>query len=188
MAEVRESYLVKIDTPTPARIWSGIGDLVIPADAVETAPAKYLGAGELLNVADFQQLMNGFAERLDFVVSGVDADMVAMAREEAPDVDNAMVYLGRVDFDAGWQIIGVEWEAVFRANTLTIDNQSSAGQRVRTITLSIGNGDTDRSYSPISFFTDADQRLRSPTDDIFKNVGNINQGVTRTFGPRTESD
>ncbi len=189
MAEVRESYIMKIAHPTdPARIWSGVGDLLIPQDALvekTVGPHKYLGAGQLLSIPDFQQLINGVAERLEITVSGVNDETVRLAVEDAPGVRNAPVYLGRIDFDANWQPIGVvEWEATFRADFLVVDSDSSGGQRVRTIKLSIGTDDTGRAYAPTSYFTDADQRLRSATDTVFSNVARLNRGTSRVFGPR----
>lgn len=189
MAEVRESYLMKIDTPDPARIWSGVGDLLIPADSVESAPATYLGAGQLLSVPDFQQLINGVAERLEFTVSGVDDETIRLALEDAPTVHNSAIYIGRIDFDANWQRVGsVEWEATFRADCLTVESQADNGMRVRTLKLSAGSADTGRSYSPAAFFTDADQRKRSATDAIFTFVSNISRGTSRVFGPRFAGD
>lgn len=188
MPTVRESYLVKIDTPEPARIWSGVGDLEIPADNVEDAPAIYLGAGELLSVPDFQQLINGVAERLEFTVSGISDETVRYAREDAPTVRNAAMYVGRVDFDENWQQLGpVEWEATFRCDSLVIESESSGGRRVRTIKLSVGSDDTGRSYAPLAFFTDADQRKRSPTDRAFEHVALINNGTSRVFGPKVKT-
>jgi hypothetical protein len=189
MAEVRESYLMKIAHPTdPARIWSGVGDLYIPTDAlVETTagPHKYLGAGELLSIPDFQQLINGVAERLELVVSGVNDETVRLAVEDAPGVRNAPVYIGRIDFDENWQPIGVvEWEATFRADFLVVDSEASGGFRIRTIKLSIGTDDTGRAFAPAAYFTDADQRQRSATDEIFSNVARLNRGTSRVFGPR----
>lgn len=187
MAEVRESYLLKIDTPDPARIWSGFGDLVIPADTVEPAPATYLGAGELLSVPDFQQLINGVAERLEFEVSGVSEETLRYALEEAADVENAAIYVGRIDFDESWQQLGpVEWEATFRADCLTVDSNANGGRRIRTLKLSVGTADTGRTYAPVSYFTDADQRVRSPTDAICDHVARINLGTSRIFGPRID--
>ncbi len=184
MAEVRESYLIKIDTPDPARIWSGVGNLEIPADIVEAAPAIYLGAGELLSAPDFQQLINGVAERLEFTVSGVSDETLRLALDDAPTVKNAAMYVGRVDFGPDWEILGVEWEATFRCDTLTVDSQSANGMRTRSIKLSVGSEDTGRSYAPASYFTDADQRMRSPDDAIFDHVAAISRGTSRIFGPR----
>lgn len=190
MALVRESYLLRIGTPTPVRVWSGVGDLSIPNDAVEPVNgAIYLGAGQLLSAPDFQQLINGLAERLEFVISGVSEEATQLALEEAEGVKNAAVHVGRIDFDANWQRLGaVEWEATFRADVLTLESDAQAGTRVRTLKVSVGTADTGRSYAPVAFFTDADQRLRSPTDAFFDHVAGINAGTSRIFGPRTESE
>lgn len=184
MAEVRESYLLRIASDPPARIWSGVGDLEIPADIVEPEAATYLGAGELLSAPDFQQLINGVAERLEFVVSGVSSETLRLALEDAASTKGATIHLGRIDFDANWQQVGpVEWEAVFRADSLSVDSQASNMGRTRSIKLSVGTEDTGRSYAPQAFFTDADQRRRSPTDRFFSHVGGITGGTSRRFGP-----
>lgn len=183
--EVRESYLLRIASDPPARVWSGFGDLVIPADIVEPEPATYLGGGELLSVVDFQYLINGVAERVEFNVSGVSAETVRLAQEDAYSTRNAAVHLGRIDFDENWQQVGdVEWEAVFRADSLTVESQGNGGARVRTIKLSVGSADTGRSYAPLAFFTDADQRRRSPTDLAFIHVAGITGGTSRRFGSK----
>lgn len=180
---MRESYGIRIDCDPPARVWGGVGDLVIPADIVEVAPALYLGAGELLSAPDFQQLINGTAERLNITVSGVNAESQRLALEEAASVKGARVHLVRFDFDDDWQLVGVEYEAVFRADSVTTDNTASQDGRTRTITLSIGTDNTDRSKAPYAFWTDADQRRRSPTDRFFDHIAGITRGTSRRFGP-----
>jgi len=188
MAEVRESYLLRIASDPPARVWSGVGPLEIPADIVEPTRATYLGAGELLSAPDFQQLINGVAERLEFTVSGVSAETLRLALEDAASTKGAAVHLGRIDFDSDWQQLGpVEWEAVFRADSLTVDSQGGGDSgRTRTIKLSVGSSDTGRSYAPQAFFTDADQRRRSPTDAFFSHIAGITSGTSRRFGPASK--
>lgn len=185
MAEIRESYLLRIASDPPARMWSGDGPLVIPPDAVEAETATYLGAGELLRAPDFQALINGTAERLEFTLSGVRSQVLRLALEDAPSVRGADVHLGRIDFNAAWQPVGVvEWEAVFRADILSVSSQDAGGERRRAITLSVGTDDTGRSFAPSAFFTDAEQRLRSPTDAIFSHVAGLASGTSRRFGPK----
>lgn len=181
---LRESFAIRIETDPVARVWSGHGDLVIPADIVESEPATYLGAGDLLNAPDFDQGINYTAERIDIQLSGVSSNMVRLALEDAATVRNARVHFMTIRFDEDWQIVEVEYEAVFRADKITVSSQDNDGERNRTITLSIGTEDTNRSRAPMSYFTDQDQRRRSPTDSIFTNVSGINQGTTRSFGPR----
>ncbi|MBI1179098.1 MAG: hypothetical protein GC201_00970 [Alphaproteobacteria bacterium] len=181
---MRESFLLRIDADPPARVWGGIGDLAIPSDSVEPGGATYSGAGELLQNPDFEQLINGVAERLDIQVSGVTAETLRLALEDAPSVRGARVDFGRVSFDDDWQIDTVEWEAVFRADVLSVDSKDGEQGRIRTITLSIASANTNRSNAPISYFTDADQKRRSSTDDIFSHVGGITAGASRRFGPQ----
>jgi len=181
---MRESILIRIASDPPARVWSGVGDLIIPADAVEAAPAVYSGAGEMLNAPDFQQLINGTAERIEINVSGVGQETVRLAIEEAASVKGAKIHIGTARFDDDWQLIDVDWETVLRADKLSISGQTSEDGRTRSIGLSAGTEDTDRSRAPVAFWTDADQKRRSPTDKFFSHVAGISSGTTRRFGPK----
>lgn len=184
MAVLRESFVVRIDCDPPALLWSGVGPILIPADHVIATPSIALGGGNLVSIPDFQQLMNGTAERLSFTLSGVSEETLRLALEDAPSVKGARVDLGRIDFDNAWQIVNIEWEAVFEARSLSISRPASQGDQItRSITLTIAAGDTTRSRAPLAYFTDADQRRRSATDAIFSHVAGINAGTSRRFGP-----
>ncbi|TCM21473.1 hypothetical protein EDF56_101137 [Novosphingobium sp. PhB165] len=186
MASFRESIVVRIDCDPPAILWSGIGNLLLPADDVNPFPVVALGGGELVNVPDFQQLIGGTAERLDLTVSGVSDETIRLAIDDAPSVRGAQVDVGTVRFDSAWQLMTVEWEQVFEARSLSISRPQSdgAGNVTRSITLTIVQGSTTRSRAKIAFFTDADQRRRSSTDTIFSHVAGISVGTSRRFGPK----
>lgn len=178
------SVLFRIACDPPARIWSGVGDLDIPADIVEPAPARYLGGGAIVSIPDLEAVLNGTASRLSITVSGVSATTLKLAREEAASVKGAKVHIGIVWFNQDWSLETVEWEAVLRADSLTTANEPGQNSgRTRSIILSIGTDDTDRSKAPIAFWTDADQRKRSPTDAFFDHIAGISQGTSRRFGP-----
>lgn len=185
MASYRQSTVVRIACDPPALLWSGIGNLLIPADSVIPEPAYALGGGELVSVPDFQQLVGGTAERLEFVVSGVAEETVRLAIDEAAAVRGARVDVGTAHFDTAWQLTGVEWENVFEARSLSVTRPQSdgSGKVVRSISLTIVHGSTLRSRAKLAFFTDADQRRRSPDDAVFSNVAGINAGTSRRFGP-----
>lgn len=181
---MRASVLFRIDCDPPARLWSGVGDLVIPADAVEASPALYLGGGELVSIPDLEQALNASAARVEITVSGVAAATLALAREEAESVKGATAAVGLVHFGDDLAIAEVEWLGELRCDSLTTANEPSENGRTRSITLSMGTEDTDRSNAPAAYFTDADQRLRSPTDKIFDRIAGIAAGTSRRFGPR----
>ena len=184
---MKASLLLRIASDPPARVWSGHGDLLIPADIVESAISKYLGGGELVNLPDLEVVINGVATRVDIVLSGVSAKVIALAVSEATSVKDADVHVGIAYFDDDWQLIEVEWVGKLRADTLTTASQATQNGRTRSVTLSIGTDFTDRSKAPIAFFTDADQRRRSADDAIFDHVAGISTGTWRSFNPTDAS-
>lgn len=176
---MNKSVLFRIASDPPARVWSGVNLIEIPADAVESAPARYLGGGNLVNIPDLDQVINGTASRVEIVISGVTAEALRLAMEDAASVKGAKCHVGDVYLDDDWQIVAVEWLAVLRADFLTTAHQGAS----RSITLSLGTDGTDRSRAPINRWTDADQRRRSPTDRFCDHVAGISSGTSRRFGP-----
>lgn len=174
--------VVRIGTPNPARFWTGAAYLYLPADDIETEHnALYLGGGSLLSSLteiEIEQLRNGEAGRLELGVTGANAEIARNAKAEF--VSGSFVDIGVVQFDPLWQMLGITWEARYRADKLNIARDGSG----RTITLSMGTDDTGRSRSPNSYWTNADQRRRSPDDAIFDHVAGINAGTSRPFGTR----
>jgi len=185
MAFYRETPIAYIACDPPALLHGGFGLIPIPADAVVPSDMLALGGGELLSIPDWQMLINGTTERLDFTLSGVSDDTIRLALEDAPSVRGAATYVGTIHHNDDWSIASIEWEALFEARSLKISRpQEQNGQVTRSITLTIVHGDSTRSKSPNAFFTDADQRRKHPTDAIFSNVAGINAGTSRRFGPR----
>lgn len=185
MAFYRESIIVYIACDPPALFWSGIGPLPVAADAVIPSPMVALGGSELISFPDFQTLINGTAERLDLIVSGVSEHIVRLALDDAPSVRGAAVHSGLVHFNEDWSIASIEWENVFEARSLSVSRPAEqSGEITRTISLTIVQGDTTRARAPLAFFTDADQRRRSPDDAIFSHVAGISAGTSRRFGPK----
>lgn len=184
MAIYRRSILFRLAADPIARIWSGHGDLDVEADLIDPDGARYLGAGALIDVPSIKTLINGAADRLDFTLSGVSARILGLAQEDAPSVKGALALLGEQDFDDNWQTAGLpRWVWRGYADVLSIDSQESAQGRERTIRLSVGSADTYRSNPQPTYYTDHDQRRRSPTDAIFSHVSLISIGLHRRFGP-----
>jgi len=165
MALHRESIIVRIDCDPPALLWSGIGNLAVPADDVVPAPALAVGGGELVSVPDFQQLIGGTAERLEFVVSGVSPETIRLAVEDAESVRGARVDVGTVLFDAAWQLVSVTWENVFEARTLAVSRPASdeAGNVSQSVTLTIVQGVMLGFYWKIDGSIEAEARREEST-------------------------
>jgi len=177
--------LTRFATDPVARVCSGVNPVLIPADAIETtANAKYLGGGKLVDLPDLDQLINGTAARIDVTVSGVSAATLALFSGESDSLQGCTVDVGIAYQDDAWQITSVEWVGQLRCDTPSIQDQAGqSGGRTRSISLSLGTDFTDRSRAPSAFFTDSDQRRRSPDDQIFDHVANYNSGTSRAFGP-----
>lgn len=185
MPQYRESFVFFIDTPEPALLWTGHTDLLLPADGVLPAPAIALGGGELINLPELESLINGIAQRVEVVISGISDETLRFAQADAQDIPGAAVYIGRVEFDEEWQLVGpVEWEWSGEGQKMTIGSDPTNQGRSRTITLHIAAGETTRARSPLSFFTDADQRRNYPTDVFFSHVAGITAGTSRRWGPK----
>jgi hypothetical protein len=147
------------------RLWLGIGNCRVGINAYDETEATYSGLGQLIDVPAVQQLINGVAERIDFNVSGVSADTLALAGAESDDVKGAVVALGVCLFDGAWQQLGVpKWLFRGRADFVTLNQQSGDGGITRAIALSVGSLFTGRRRRGLSYLTDYDQQQRYPGD------------------------
>lgn len=180
---MKRLLLLRIATDPVARVCSGVNPIIIPADAVEPSPARYLGGGALVNIPDLEQLLNGTASRIDITVSGVTAAALAIFQDEAHLLQGSDVHIGFAYQDDDWQITEVEWLQQFICGTPSTASKQANPGRSRSITISIGTDFTDRSKAPISLFTDADQHRRSSDDAIFDHVSQISVGLSRQFSP-----
>lgn len=157
---LRSCYLLRIDSPTPVCAWTGVGDIILGGET-------YLGLGLLPDVPSFQSLINGVAARLDLTLSGVDADVLALANGEANDVRGREVKIGLLFLDSAFRPIGTPlWVGPdYRADVISTDSVSTADfGRVRTVTLSIGSATTGRRRPPLNYWTRAQQIIRSASD------------------------
>lgn len=184
--QIRMSFLMRIATEPRVRIWGGAGDLEIPADFVETEGGIYSGFGTLVSVPAVSTLMNGTAQRLEFALSGVDDQIVALADLDAEEVRSKDVNLGMQFFTEDWQPAGpVMWIWDGEADVLKTSSVGAPGtpDRARSIRLSVGSIMTGRRRPRLNFFTRAQQRRRSPLDAFCDRTGLYSQGTEIKWPP-----
>lgn len=184
---MEEAYLFRLEADPPAYLWSGVGDLDVPGDALVGAGiTRYRGTGTLNGIPALQNLVNGTADRADFTISGVEAIALQYVSEDRASIPGSLIRIGSVPLGEDGQPSGaVDWEWEGRADTISVDSQGQDNQtRTRSITVSAGTANIARSTSGVSYFTDADQQQLSPTDTFFSYIGGINQGTTRRWGTR----
>lgn len=154
------SYALRIDTSPPVLAWTGAGSIVIEGET-------YLGLGTIPDVPSFQSLINGVASRLDLSLSGVDAQVLALASGDAAQVRGKEVKVGLVFLDKTLQPIGSPlWVGPdYEADVISTESVSTADfGRARTVTLSIGSTTTGRRRPHLNYWTRAQQIIRSATD------------------------
>lgn len=181
-----EAYLFRLEADPPAYLWSGVGDLDVNGDALVGAGiTRYKGIGTLSGLPVLQNLINGVADRAEFTLSGVDAIALQYAHEDRESIPGSIIRIGSVVLADNGQPSGpVDWEWEGIADTISVDSQGGDnGSRTRSITISAGTATVTRSTTSLDFFTDADQRTRSPDDAFFSYIAGI-QNQTRRFGPR----
>jgi len=182
MALHRFSHILVLESDPPAYLWTGLGFIDIEIDG---SPRRFSGAGHILSIPDLKALINGAADRIEFGISGVAPETVRLAHEDRASVELADARIGRINFDVDWQQDGpVAWLWHGFADVITTNSSSSDNGRTRSITVGLANEETRRSNPQIAFFTDADQRRRSPDDSFFSHVAQISIGITRRFGPK----
>jgi hypothetical protein len=159
-----------------------VGQFEVPADAVETAPAIYLGMGQLVGLPAVSQLVNGVADRVSFGLSGVSADLLALADAEAESVRGAAVLLGVMALGPDWQpLTTMKWIWQGEVDAVEGTMQEDRGEQVRTVSLSVGTAYTGRKRPRHGYYTDADQKRRSATDRFCERVSRYSQGSTRKW-------
>jgi hypothetical protein len=184
-AAKRVGALVRIGTPTVLRLWAGqVRNIEIPSGGAETTDgATYQSMGLLTDYPQLSAALNGEADRFELSVSGVavTGEAAALAQSNASDIRGVAVDFGLILFDDAWQLI----EPVFWLGSGTADSLSvvrNPDGLTRKLSLSVGNVFTGRRRPNLVFFTDIDQKRRSPDDTFFSEVAKLQTGTTKVWG------
>lgn len=162
----------RLDTDPVVRLWLGVFDIEPGVNVYDAEGARYAGFGELRDVPAFKQLLNGAAERVEFVLSGVSGEVLQKALDDADEVKGKRVATGFALLDASFALLGpVHWTARYIADFLAREQQSAetASSIVRTVRLSCGTRFTGRRRPAYSYFSDQDQQARF-SGDLFCNL------------------
>lgn len=181
----RIGVFFRLDTDPVVRLWLGFGKIEPGVNAYDVSGAVYNGFGEIQNVPAFSQLLNGAADRVEFQLSGVSGDVLAIAAAgDADEVKGKQTAVGFALMGPNWALLGgIHWCAYYVADFLAIEQQptDASGNIVRTIALSCGTRFTGRRRPSLSYFSDADQQTRFPGDLFCSLVGNYAHGFNKTW-------
>lgn len=174
------AWLVRFDfTSETMRLWNGNGQLETVDGAV------WEGIGQLGGVSGIEQAVNGEAPQATFTLSGIDADIMRLARDEfEAQVKGRLVYVliqffgvddeddpdNQRPLDAPYSL----WCGRILSPTFTLDANGE-----RSVSIAAESLFSLRSRPNYAMYTDADQRRRFPGDRGFEFVGSlINKVVT----------
>lgn len=177
----------KLDMPTTSdgdmtlRLWSGVGDYPVKTaggvftgfQSIDSNGDVYYGAGLLEDIPEVEVLVNGLAERVQFVMSGIPNYIAREVADSAPVVKGREVRVGMAPLDADYQPIISPvslWFGVADYWSIQMDVAQGKEPAIFSIALSVGSGMTGRSRPRLVSFTNAQQLLAHPTDRFFDRV------------------
>lgn len=171
--------LVRVATPVPVYLWTGIGDFPVTDSAFDPDGTLYTGS-RLVDLPAFQRIWNGLAERIDITLTGVTDDMRTLVYEEADDIRGAIVRLGIAILDGDWQQVGpIRWLRRGRVDQIETENRPGERERIKTIKFSLGSQLTGRRVPGSGSYTNQDQQSRpgSTTDKFCERTPLMTQQV-----------
>lgn len=176
----------RLDTATIVRIWLGFGSIQPGVNVLDAVGAEYIGFGELREIPNLKQLLNGAAERIEITLSGVSGAVLQIAAQnDAAAVKGKAVHVGFAVMGSDWSLIGpIRWCGNYIADYLSIKQDlvgSSKDQIVRTISLSCGSTFTARRRPNYSFFSNRDQQARSSGDRFCERTAVYANGFNKAW-------
>ena len=173
---VRLPALVYFDfRDQPMGVWGGEYDLVAGTSGNMITWLGLNRAGIVSGIKGIGQSANVAASQMEFTLSGVDATVMTVFKDEdRADYVGRMVGVYGLFCDADWQPIAAPFAVgAGIMGTATADRREGKNGWVRTITLPATNIFAGRGIAPASFLTDRDQQQRYPGDTGLKQIAQL---------------
>lgn len=174
--KVAASFLVLLDfTTQPMRIWTGSGKITAGGN-------DWYGLGQLGSISGLEQAVNGEAPETTFILSGINSEIVSLARdewaEEARDrLVKVLVQFHNHEDDRPLELFDEPYS--IWAGRMQTPRFEIQGPKLRKITVSAESLFALRSRPSFSQYTDTDQKSRFSGDRGFEFVpGLVNKVVT----------
>lgn len=165
----------RLDSDPALHLWFGVSDIAARIPDLDVDGTVYFGGGILADIPDsLEVLLNGAAERADFTMSGIPADLTANLAADAPSVVGRRCDFGVAPLDSRWQMIGHVvslWVGTADFWAEEQPPQPDVGKpRLRRLTLSTMTGNVSRALSAYETWTDRDQVNLSAGDEFCDRV------------------
>lgn len=173
----------RLATEPSLHLWLGFGNIEAQMDVVDEDGVIYTGGGIVKELPDLDVLLNGTAERVDFVLSGIPEEMIIDQVTSLPDVEGADCHIGLAPLDQRQQLEGpvrpiwfglADFWVLAQQPRMSIDDAA-----ICSMILSCAGGDASRSTPTLVSWTPDQQHLLTasgqPTDLLCDRVPRYNQ-------------
>lgn len=190
--EMRGSHLLALflhvaTEPNPTRVWVGINNIPAGIDSVDpTTNEIYIGGGWLRGIPNMEILLNGRAERADFLLSGIPPGEVTQV-----DFDQLTLELRGKKFRVGITTLDQYYQPMSSilpliTGTVSHPTESSptvTGQEAPSVTLglSVGFGSTTRDRSSQVLWSTPHHKAKFPTDKFCDQTARLERGANPTW-------
>ena len=170
--EVAASLLCFMDfKDTPRRWWVGFGDL--PAGG-----HVWQGTGTMIEIDGLEQAIGTAAPRTTFTLSGVDAEVVRLARQSSARVKDRACQVFVQFFEVSTGGYQMQWTPLDQPYTIwsvIMDQMTfgAEGPSQRRVSLTAESIWTGRRRPAYGFYSDRDQNARFPGDRGLEQVVNL---------------
>jgi hypothetical protein len=163
---LRAALLIEFEFQSSTeRIWPGNYTLTTPDDKTWRA------VGVLVSVDGLRTRVDLAAEALTFKISGVDAAMIAIARQGADEAKGYSCNVYLQFFNESWEIL--DSPILLKSAIMDQINYRTVGPTQRDITLTAESIFVARNYAPYAYYTDRDQNARFPGDRGLELIGSM---------------
>lgn len=182
---LRRSHLLglffRLDTAIPMRVWLGINDIPAGIESVDPSNQEtYLGGGILHEIPNLEAVLNGKADRAEFIISGIDPNSMAPFDMDEIDVRGKDFHVAITTLDDNYQPMSNLIPLMTgRGSFLTERSDAVTGTDNQTITLglSVGFGITTRDRNSQVLWSPQHQKAMYPTDQFCDNTARLERGV-----------
>jgi len=169
---------IRVETDPVLRLWSGLNPIDQTMPPIHDLPETYLPV-RMLAVPDLDMIINQVAARSEITLEGVSVEAADEIAGLDPDVVGCLVNFGFAAHDEHWQpITPIRAMAEGVADFWAMGQPPVAGGQTptRTISLSVGFGETGRKRARRIAYSDTQQQFRYPGDTFCRDVPRYHRG------------
>jgi hypothetical protein len=146
------------------RVWPGVYPITAGGHS-------WRGAGVVLSADGLGARADMAAVTTTINISGVDSNLVTIAKNSASEAKNYPANIYLQFFDVNWQTL--DDPVLVKSVIMDVVTYAAVGVDKRNITVSAEDVFVARNYAPYAYYTDRDQNKRFPGDRGLELIGSL---------------